>query len=85
MTTTDEHKECYGKMFPNPADSRTGERISGKALWFEHKPAGGMPWGPRTVGVDVEGWDNCRSCTEFEHCHKLSMSLVTLGVAVGAT
>ncbi len=44
-----EHKRCYGRMFPDTADSRTGQRIKGEAFWFENATAGGMRFGTRTL------------------------------------
>lgn len=77
------HKDCYGKMFPDASDHRTDQHVSGKAFWLERETAGGMSFGPRHVGVDAEGWDECRSCSDFDDCYKLGVGLVVLGTAIG--
>ena len=69
-------------MFPNvlpPVDIGTH---TGKAFSFQIENLG-LARGQRSVNVDIQEWDDCLRCDEFDHCYKLSMGTLTLQSAIG--
>ena len=76
------HKDCYGRMFPDTLHYWPDERVSGRAFWYELDTAGGVSRSDRKVDVDLKGWDDCRRCPEFEHCYKVGMGKLALEAAV---
>lgn len=76
-----EHKHCYGTMFPSARQGEVGRRIAGKAFWFELTRIEGM-FGGHLVGVDIPQWDECRACPEFEDCYKLCLGQLALESAI---
>lgn len=76
------HKVCYGKMFPDALHFGSDQPIRGKAFWFEMDTAGGVTRSDRQVGVDIEEWDDCRNCPEFEHCYRLCVGKLALEAVI---
>ncbi len=77
-----DHKKCYGRMFPSTLRPEADRVVSGKVFSFELRRAGGMLVSDRRVAVNMEEWDDCLSCREFEDCYKLSLGRVTLEGAI---
>lgn len=73
-----EHKECFGAMFPDDLHLKDGQENKGKvfSVWVER--VGGMIRGDRRIKADVEEWDDCQQCPEFDSCYKLSLAKTTL-------
>ena len=78
----DAHKKCYGTMFPTILHPEADRLVSGKVFSFELKRAGGMFVSDRRVAVNMEQWDDCLECPEFEHCYKLCMGRTALEAAI---
>jgi len=80
--TAKPHKSCFGAMLPSMLSLRTGKPVAGKAFSVFL----GMPHGTvvteRRVEVDMEQWDDCRACDEFEDCYQLCTTRVALESAV---
>ena len=76
------HEKCYGGMFPSVNSPRTGLPIRGKVFTAELDRAGGMVIATRRTGVDLNAWDGCVACEEFDHCYKLSMATLALETGV---
>lgn len=76
MTPTN-HKPCYGSMFPirSPGEDPAS---AGVALKLEAVAPAGMLSPRFAVRTDLEAWDNCRACPDFEHCYQLSMARLSL-------
>lgn len=77
-----EHKQCYGRMFPSVLHAEAGKPISGKAFVYRLENAGGTFISGREVSVRMEQWDDCSECAEFERCYKLSMARLALESSV---
>ena len=74
------HPSCYGNLFPDKLDAST----KGKAFSLHYvTPTGMFPRRSRPV-VDIDAWDECAKCPEFENCYKLSMARLLLAQASGA-
>jgi len=69
-------------MFPTTLCAEADKRVSGKVFSFELKRVGGMFVSDRRVAVNMEQWDDCLVCPEFEDCYKLSLGRVTLEGAI---
>lgn len=68
-----EHKECFGTMFPDDLHLRNNQPNKGKvfSVWMEL--AGGFSRGDRRINADIEQWDDCQACSEFESCYKSTL------------
>ncbi len=77
-----EHRPCYGAMFPDILHPRQDRQVCGKALSYTLTSAGGLWPGDRAVEVNREGWEECLRCSEFDGCYKLSLAKLTLQAAV---
>jgi hypothetical protein len=76
------HSQCYGGLFPAVNGPRSGVPVCGKAFSVELQRAGGLCIATRTTAVDMEAWDNCVACPEFDACYKLSMAKLALEAGV---
>ena len=73
-----EHKKCFGKMFPDSVHLGDQGSSKGKVFSVRKTPSGGLTGPDRSVETDVEEWDDCQMCSEFESCYKLCLGKVTL-------
>jgi len=75
-----EHKECYGTMFPNTLHFHVNELQVGKVFSYELDGTTGMGAArtDRKFAANIDEWDDCLKCPEFEHCYKLCMAKVGL-------
>ena len=75
-----QHKECYGTMFPDALHFRSNEPNAGKVFSFEldSTPGMGAVRCGRKFSADIEEWDDCLQCPEFEHYYKLCMGKMAL-------
>ena len=83
METT-QHKECYGTMFPDALHFRNNEPQRGKVFMYELVGTVGMG-ATRTdhkSAANIDEWDDCLKCHEFEHCYKLCLAKLTLQAAI---
>jgi hypothetical protein len=69
-------------MFPTLLHAEADRPISGKVFSFDVKRAGGTFVAQRSASTDLEEWDDCRQCPEFEHCYKLCMGRLALETAI---
>jgi hypothetical protein len=72
------HSECYGKLFPTVNAPPTDRPIRGKAFAIELDRAGGMAIVTRHASVDLDEWEKCLACDEFQNCYKLSLAKLAL-------
>jgi hypothetical protein len=77
-----DHRECYGGMFPDPLHPQNDRRLKGNVFSYLLTTAGGFVRNDRTVAVDVAQWDDCRACPEFTHCYPLCLGRLALQAAV---
>jgi hypothetical protein len=78
------HKHCYGTMFPDALHFRSNEPNVGKVFAFELDSTVGMGAVrlDRKLSANIEEWDDCLKCFEFEHCYKLCMAKMSLESAI---
>ena len=74
--------ECYGTLFPSVLDLPEERPASGKVFTIVLERAGGMWRSSRSVTADMEQWDECQQCPEFEGCFKFSMAKLALESAI---
>ncbi len=72
MSNPVEHKECYGTIFPNVKSHTPESHEEGKVFKVDQKKSGGLWSFGENLEVDIEEWDDCLQCHEFESCYKLS-------------
>ena len=74
------HKACYGTMFPDALHFRENEPMNGKVFMYELDSCGGMYTlrSDRKYSANVEEWDDCLNCPEFDHCYKYCMAKMAL-------
>ena len=75
-----EHKKCYGTMFPDALHFRENEPMNGKVFTYELDSTGGMyaRRSERKYSANDKEWDDCLQCHEFEHCYKYCMAKMAL-------
>ena len=79
-----DHKECYGTMFPDSLHFAANKPIRGKVFRYELDSVDGVvsTRSDRSADADIEQWDDCLACPEFEHCYKLCLGKLTLQAAI---
>lgn len=76
-----EYKPCYGKMFPDVISPVEAGRHSGKVFSFVIENFG-LTRGRREVDAELDAWEECLGCPDFEHCYKLSAGKLMLQTAI---
>ena len=78
------HKECFGKMFPDDLHLKHNTPNKGKVFTVCLKTAGGVMQvsSDRSIETNVDEWDDCQQCPEFDSCYKLCLAKVTLESAI---
>ena len=82
--SADDHKKCYGTMFPPILPAEADRRVSGKVFSYELRRAGGTFVSHRRVAVNMAEWDDCLQCPQFDHCYKLCTGRLALEAAISA-
>ena len=80
-----EHKECFGTMFPDDLHLQVNKPNRGKVFTVSMEEITGGIVHPRTdrsIKADIEEWDDCQKCPEFDSCYKLCLAKVTLESAI---
>lgn len=75
------HKTCYGTMFHDTLHFNMNKEMKGKVFSFELDTVG-LARSDRKVKTNIEEWDDCLRCPEYEHCYKLCMAKLALEVAI---
>ena len=76
-----QHKHCYGTMFHDSLHFSINEKMQGKVFTFELDSAG-LALSDRSIQANITEWDDCISCSEFDHRYKLCMAKLTLEGAI---
>ena len=74
--------ECFGTIFPSVLGLPEDRPRSGKVFTVRLERAGGMLRSDRMVAANVEQWQACSECAEFENCYRFRMAKLTLESAV---
>ena len=77
-----QHKECFGTMFPDDLHLRNNVPNKGKVFTSRVELVGGIMHGDRSIAANIQEWDDCRACPEFESCYRLCLAKVTLEAAI---
>lgn len=67
---------------PGIMEHPVDQPIKGKVFWYQLRTAGGMYHGERRAGMNINEWDDCVQCPEFDECLKLGMAKSALESAV---
>ena len=62
------HVECYGTLFPDVLHLPEDRPASGTVFTALLQRAGGMYRCSRSVTADMEQWDRCQQCPDFDGC-----------------
>jgi len=80
--TSIERKECFGTMFPDDLHLKNNVPNAGKVFTANVQLVGGFTRGDRSIEANIEEWDDCRQCPEFDSCYMLCLAKVALEGAV---
>lgn len=75
------HESCYGRLFPEMLFVPNDRRVQGKVFSLTLTTAGGLWRSGRQVDTDMDQWDACRACPDFDGCYQLSMGKLALEAA----
>lgn len=76
-----QHKHCYGKMFHDSLHFAVNDTMQGKVFSFELDTAG-LAQSQKSIQTNIDEWDDCLACPEFEHCYKLCIAKLQLEAAI---
>jgi hypothetical protein len=76
-----EHKTCYGMLFPSAGFRQSAKERADGPFGYEFEQPGTVRRPPRLT-VDLDAWDRCVECPEFDSCQRLSTAKVLLDMAV---
>lgn len=77
-----DHPECFGTMFPGVLHIPNDQKVKGKAFSILLERAGGLWRCNREVTADIQGWDACRECPDFDNCYKFCTAKLLLESAI---
>jgi hypothetical protein len=69
---------CYGMIFPDVPRFQDSGPSKGKVFSVRTTPSGGLAGPAEDVELDVDEWDDCQQCEEFESCYKLCLAKMSL-------
>ena len=81
MSNSD-HPACYGTIFPSVLQLPEDRPAAGTVFTVVLERAGGMWRSGHTVTADMERWNECQKCSDFDGCYKLSMAKLALESAI---
>jgi hypothetical protein len=76
-----EHKPCYGMLFPSAGFRQSSKERPDAPFGYVFQQAGTVQRPPE-ITVDLDAWDRCVECLEFDSCRQLSTAKVLLEMAV---
>ena len=76
------HKSCYGKLFPALPSLRADGPTQGEAFSVLPRKTHGTVATERRVQVDIEQWNDCLACEQYEHCRELCQAKLSLESSV---
>lgn len=82
MVSSESHNQCYGSMFPQTLHASSGQPVRGKVFAYQLVRAGGTFLSDQGVSADIQSWDECVECQEFDTCYKLSFGKLLLEAAI---
>ncbi len=75
------HPNCYGAMFPPMASLSTNRAVAGTVFRYRIDQPGPIPT-EQSLGVDMEAWERCTQCPDFDACYRLSAGTVLMDLAL---
>jgi hypothetical protein len=79
----DINKECFGEIFPDLETLRINREARGKTFSVK-LISRGIGIHSREIHPDVEQWNACRKCEEFDSCYSFSQAKLNLSAALRA-
>jgi hypothetical protein len=76
-----ERRACYGTLFPDVMPPVAPGVQAGRVFSFELTSIG-LARGERRVDVDLEAWEKCVECPDFDSCYRLSSGKLMLQSAI---
>ncbi len=76
--TTNDHPECYGTLFPSLLRLPEDRPASGTVFTVLLERAGGMWRCNRSITADMQRWNECQQCSDFDGCYKFSMAKLAM-------
>ena len=73
--------ECYGKMFPSLISLAHNQTVAGKVFGYEVEHPG-IAVTRRVVTTNLEAWQQCLQCPDFDGCYRLSAGTALMEMAV---
>ena len=73
-----EHKACYGTMFPDPRSVSSDQGGRGKVFSLHFVQPLGLSRSRPQVREGPAEWDDCLRCPEFDSCYRLGMARIAL-------
>ncbi len=73
-----ERKTCYGTIIPDVPRFQDSGLSKGKVFGVRITPSGGLAGPARDVELNVDEWDDCQQCEDFESCYKLCLAKLSL-------
>ncbi len=73
--------ECYGKMFPAVIEMAHNKAVLGKVFGYRVDYPGQVAIN-QVASVNLEEWQRCLECPEFDGCYRLSTGTLLMELAV---
>ncbi len=77
-----DHRECFGTMYPDELHVHNEKPQRGKVFSILLNRAGSLGQCSRVTTADINAWDECRECPEFDECYKFCKAKLLLASAV---
>jgi len=77
-----QYPDCFGTMFPDVLHLENDQPQRGKVFSILLERAGGLWRSNRKVAADMEQWDRCKECPEFDNCYRFCMAKLLLASAI---
>jgi hypothetical protein len=77
----DTNKECFGNLFPDLENLGINKEVRGKTFSVK-LISWGMGIHSREIHPDVEQWNSCRKCDNFDSCYSFSQAKLNLSAAL---
>ena len=82
-----DHKDCFGSIFPDSLNLKNNVPNQGKVftVWMKQLEGSVLPvQSDRSIETDLKQWEACQQCPEFGSCYKLSIAKMALESAIAS-
>jgi len=74
-------KTCFGTIYPDLERFQFGKPIAGKVFQISVDTLG-PGHRDRKLGIDVDSWQDCRQCADFQNCLDFSNAKLQMQLAL---